>query len=309
MTFEDYCRAIRQAQVQFILTRRATDPWWLRFVATESVTIQFGSDGGASIADGAISDTNYFLIGRHHVSETEIVCNGEWLLPQDFVLLPPASRFLFAGSASRTWLAVSVPQHTMDAICDRRVQRRIGKGQACVIPVSEEHRTRLVELSEALEHHTNIRADPSETGATTRRLTETIRSILSEGSHEARSYPENVKAMEIVANSLDVLRKLDSHDDLYVDDLARAANVHPRTLLRAFHQVVRMGPVRYLRYYQLNQLRRQLCNTNGALTVTEIMQAVGVSDMGRISGAYRALFGETPSETLRSRKQNTLVQI
>jgi AraC family ethanolamine operon transcriptional activator len=101
---------------------------------------------------------------------------------------------------------------------------------------------------------------------------------------------------------LDALRG--DSEKLYVEDLAAAAHVHPRTLLRAFHQIFRMGPVGYLRYRQLSQLRFRLCDPHGMRTVTEIMQSVGASDMGRLSGAYRKIFDETPSETLRARKSN-----
>ncbi len=50
----------------------------------------------------------------------------------------------------------------------------------------------------------------------------------------------------------------------------------PRTLLRAFHRVIGMGPVRYLRLRQLNMIRQHLyCAMGERLTITHIMQAAG----------------------------------
>ncbi len=61
--------------------------------------------------------------------------------------------------------------------------------------------------------------------------------------------------------------------------------------------------MRYLRYRQLNLIRRHLLSGSANTTVTGVMQSVGASDMGRVSGEYKALFGETPSQTLRVARQ------
>jgi transcriptional regulator GlxA family with amidase domain len=130
----------------------------------------------------------------------------------------------------------------------------------------------------------------------------TARHLLSNETSEQTPQLDKValKANDTVARALSSLGNGVSGDSWYVQDMAEAAQVHPRTLLRAFHRVIGMGPVRYLRLRQLNLIRQQLyCAVDDRLTVTQIMQAVGVSDMGRVSGSYKILFGELPSETLR----------
>ena len=61
-----------------------------------------------------------------------------------------------------------------------------------------------------------------------------------------------------------------------------------------------MSPYRYFRLRQMNLCRRALKQADPATaTVTAIATAHGFWEFGRFAVAYRALFGESPSETLR----------
>jgi transcriptional regulator GlxA family with amidase domain len=92
---------------------------------------------------------------------------------------------------------------------------------------------------------------------------------------------------------------------LQVADLALAADVTSRTLLRTFRQQLGVGPASYLKLRQLNMVRRALrgkCVPSSK--VTNIMSEHGVTEFGRFASEYKALFGERPSETVaRSRVQ------
>lgn len=93
---------------------------------------------------------------------------------------------------------------------------------------------------------------------------------------------------------------------LQVADLALAADVTSRTLLRTFRQQLGVGPASYLKLRQLNMVRRSLRGKCGPSSkVTNIMSEHGVTEFGRFASEYRALFGERPSETVaRSRVQS-----
>jgi len=61
-----------------------------------------------------------------------------------------------------------------------------------------------------------------------------------------------------------------------------------------------MSPHRYLKLRQLHLARHALVLGDPATaTVTEIATAHGFWELGRFAVAYRALFGEQPSTTLR----------
>lgn len=85
-----------------------------------------------------------------------------------------------------------------------------------------------------------------------------------------------------------------------VATLAQAAGVSRRSLFLAFEKCVGVGPRRYLEIQRLNSLRnRLLVASPEARTVTALATEHEFTDLGRMAGMYRELFGEYPSETLR----------
>lgn len=84
-----------------------------------------------------------------------------------------------------------------------------------------------------------------------------------------------------------------------VDEMAAAARTSRRTLHRAFIHVLDETPQTYVRKLRLNRIRQELCSSaEAACTVTIAANHWGISELGRLSGWYRELFGELPSETL-----------
>jgi len=78
-------------------------------------------------------------------------------------------------------------------------------------------------------------------------------------------------------------------------------SVSPRTLRKAFRSIYGQSPCRRLRVLRLNQARQALLAVDGETAkVTEIAICFGFFEFGRFSVEYRKLFGESPSQTLRS---------
>jgi AraC-like DNA-binding protein len=93
-----------------------------------------------------------------------------------------------------------------------------------------------------------------------------------------------------------------THPDqsLSISDLARHIGVPERTLRTAFQKCYGLSPIEYLRILRLHQARRLLlAGCPDLTTVTRIAFGLGFWELGRFAGAYRQLFGELPSETLR----------
>jgi AraC family ethanolamine operon transcriptional activator len=299
ISFDQYCSAVRLAKVNFILTRREEAPWWLEFVAAPNLLLQFGADGGASVVEGTVTADSYVLLARHNPSPSNIAFNGEPVLHNEFVLLPPGAHFVISADGPRSWLSLTIPRQVVEIAWAKNaiLQKRLQARQPCIVPVSTDQQLTLLSLAEFLLKVTKTRSDMPEVQRVENSLLETARHILCGDGIVQRVSLEYRRANDIVATALSSVAHLDHIDNVYVDDLAQAADVHSRTLLRAFHSVVGMGPVRYLRFRQLNVVRRML-NEAPATTVTASLQSAGVSDMGRFSGLYKELFGELPSETL-----------
>jgi AraC-like DNA-binding protein len=62
-----------------------------------------------------------------------------------------------------------------------------------------------------------------------------------------------------------------------------------------------MSPAKYLKRYRMTQARLDLLEADPvAATVTQIATAWGFWELGRFAVEYRRLFGESPSETLKT---------
>jgi AraC-like DNA-binding protein len=65
-------------------------------------------------------------------------------------------------------------------------------------------------------------------------------------------------------------------------------------------------PQSYVRKLRLHRIRRHLASDAEVLcTITVVANQWGISELGRLSGWYRDLFGELPSET-RARRRPVL---
>ena len=97
---------------------------------------------------------------------------------------------------------------------------------------------------------------------------------------------------------------LEKHPDrpLYLPEICSSIGVAERTLRAACEDHLGMGPIRYLTLRRMHLVRRSLLVADASRTsVTRILTDHGFWELGRFSVAYHAMFGETPSQTLRRR--------
>ena len=85
-----------------------------------------------------------------------------------------------------------------------------------------------------------------------------------------------------------------------IAQLSTIAGVSERSLRNAFHHVCTTSPKRYLKLWQLHQVRRALRGgERPPSSVTDVATLHGFFELGRFAGEYKALFGEAPSQTLQ----------
>ena len=99
---------------------------------------------------------------------------------------------------------------------------------------------------------------------------------------------------------------LEAHSDrpIYLPEICAAIAVAERTLRASCEEHLGMGPIRYLTLRRMHLTRRALLRADASRsTVTGIVTDHGFWELGRFSVAYRALFGESPSDTLRKPAQ------
>lgn len=96
---------------------------------------------------------------------------------------------------------------------------------------------------------------------------------------------------------------IDEHADepVSLQQIAAAARLSQRGVQYAFRNQVGVSPMTYLRTVRLERAREQLREADPADggRVRTAAVAAGFANTGRFAAAYRALFGENPSDTLR----------
>jgi transcriptional regulator GlxA family with amidase domain len=95
---------------------------------------------------------------------------------------------------------------------------------------------------------------------------------------------------------------LERHPDrpLYLTEICAAIGVAERTLRVVCEEYLGMAPIRFLSMRRMHLVHRALRQADPSnTTVTRIATDHGFWELGRFSVAYRALFDESPSESLR----------
>jgi AraC-like DNA-binding protein len=91
---------------------------------------------------------------------------------------------------------------------------------------------------------------------------------------------------------------------IYLTEICTVIGAAERTLRAACEEHLGMGPIRYLTLRRMHLVRRALLRVDPSKsTVTSVVTDHGFWELGRFSVAYRSLFGESPSETLRHPRQ------
>lgn len=95
-------------------------------------------------------------------------------------------------------------------------------------------------------------------------------------------------------------RLIDDHcaEPLGTPDIAEAVGLSVRALQAGFKAHLNTTPMAYVRHARLLHVREAL-RDGSAASVTDAAARWGVTHLGRLSGDYRAAFGEAPSETLQ----------
>jgi len=99
---------------------------------------------------------------------------------------------------------------------------------------------------------------------------------------------------------------LEAHSDrpLYLPEICESIGVSERTLRGVCEEHLGMGPIRFLALRRMHLVQLALSRAEASsVTVTRIATDHGFWELGRFSVAYRALFGEMPSETLRRKPE------
>jgi AraC-like DNA-binding protein len=131
------------------------------------------------------------------------------------------------------------------------------------------------------------------------RLVAALAGVLLRQDAVVRVKPVTVKRLRNVEDWIE------SHlaQPITVGRLCEVAGVGERALCKAFEARRGMSPMRFVTERRLAAAHARLVAAGSATDVTEIASELGFTHLGRFAIAYREVFGELPSQTLRRRRR------
>jgi AraC-like DNA-binding protein len=208
--------------------------------------------------------------------------------------------------------AISLSVDELDAATEAIVGRDLSKTLAnLVIRPDPALLTRLLKLHQAIarlaRHTPEVLELPEVCRALDEQLLHLMVRCLAEGaSIEIKAGDRRHSA--VIARFEEFLGA-NSDRAIYLTEICAAIGVAERTLRAACEEHLGMGPIRFLTLRRMHLVRRALLHAHAPeATVTRIVTDQGFWELGRFSVAYRALFGESPSETLRRPAQQISIQ-
>jgi AraC family ethanolamine operon transcriptional activator len=165
-------------------------------------------------------------------------------------------------------------------------------------------RRRLADLNTAAEANVNL-ADGGVVDEAAQGVSERLIKCLRRNLPHGRGV--SAGARTLVVRRAEQFFRCHVGEPVSIAQLSSIAGVSERSLRNAFYHVCTTSPKRYLKLWQLHEVRRALrgCERPPS-SVTDVATLHGFFELGRFAGEYKALFGEAPSQTLQ-RYRTTVV--
>ena len=146
--------------------------------------------------------------------------------------------------------------------------------------------------------HPDVLASPEVSRHLDQELTHLMVMCVTEGAPSKMT--AGVRRRDRIVARLEEFLEANPGRAIYLTEICAALGVPERTLRSACEAQIGMGPIRYLKLRRMHNVRRALLRSDPSETsVTQIATDQGFWELGHFSVSYRAMFGETPSESLK----------
>jgi AraC-like DNA-binding protein len=269
--------------------------WTLQHATVGSLRVQQGFRGGGSIAEGATGSDGWTFYRQSH----PVRANGQVLNEDEVFAAPPGSEFCLVCKPSHEWITVFIPSSLLFPSTPDLEFASSARAQLLKPPphVKRRFMSLLHRFLAAKESHPQLLDHPVALDAYQQELQSAAQGLFARDQRSAGGHFDRWR--RLTQSTLELAM---SHPEgsLSISELARRTGAPERTLRTAFHRSYGFSPQEYLRIQRLHQARRLLrAGHQGRTTVSRIAFELGFWDLGRFACAYRTLFGERPSETLR----------
>lgn len=305
--FDEYAAALGHRNLRLIALARERATWATCRVDLDDVAVRVARDGGPCRFDVAIDADGVGLLVTDD-GAGRMTGNGTLFGHGSVMVIPGHDEVRSTSLDTVTWRSVFVPASRL-ALEPGQDSRHAAR-RSCVIdattPGAAALRDTLIRVTNAAMQGAFV-GNPLGARHASRQLVAATRLLLGAGDADdaaQRTGRPRLSRAEIVCRVETWLEER-HRQPCSLHDLARAAGVSDRTLHNVFCEQLGVSPKRFLRLRLLNAVRCELRRADPETSrVTDVMAGLGIWDWGRVSGEYRALFGELPSTTLSARTRS-----
>ena len=224
---------------------------------------------------------------------------GMAVLPGD-IILNDTDLICRRTESNCDWGSMSLPRDDLNATCNAVTGHELPLKQ--LIRPAPELMSRLLKIHEMVGQLAKTTPDilslPEVARALEQELILVMIRCLTEGQPSGMT--SGGRRHDMIIARFEEFLETHPGQPLYLTEICAAIGVAERTLRVACEEHLGMGPIRYLSLRRMHLARRALLLADpSTATVTRVATDHGFWELGRFSVAYRTLFGETPSESLR----------
>jgi AraC family ethanolamine operon transcriptional activator len=299
--FDEFADSIDGIVGRFVPTAPSTAEWWIDAVPADALSLQQIQIGGSATFAGD-GQTGSFTLGIPMTKPQRIRVDGERLDGNSFIVLKQNQPFTFVGHDVTRWAGVTLPvDHA--ALDPELLDKLRASEDACARtdPLRLEQLRWLVGRI-CCGNPTIDLSDPAAARMAEQEISAVAVRAL-ERSLRLQLRPigrPHFSRERVIARALELIRAHEGQP-IFTSDLCRAASVSERTLRRTFNEYFGVGPIRLLKLRQLREIRAALLAADPKFeTVARLAGRFGVWDFSLFARNYRRLFGESPSQTLRT---------
>jgi AraC family ethanolamine operon transcriptional activator len=301
--FDDFADGIQGVAGRFVPTARASGEWWIERSSAGPLVIQRLQIGSAATFAGDGTDS-WATLWIPLTEAGALRVDGHALAAGTVLLVRSGQPFTVSSHGLTRWASIAfadsmLADGSFGELTHLMLEPALG---ATRIQTDEAALHQLRDLVTRLcEEQEPVLLASEEAASTTQEAFDCMKRVLERGSpvldrHVGRP---QVSRTRVIARCL-ALIDANEGQPLFIHDLCAAAQVSERTLRNIFQEYFGVGPMRLLKVRQLREIRSALLRADPLTgTVTGIAAQFGVWDFSLFARNYRALYGVSPSQTLR----------
>ncbi|HKE97096.1 MAG TPA: helix-turn-helix domain-containing protein [Povalibacter sp.] len=296
--FDKFADSVCGVKGRYVPLGRSIEDWWIAPVQLGRLWLQEQQVGAPATFAGD-GKPDELTVAIPLTDPTAIRINGEPLDENGFILMRHNRPFMCSALEVTRWASITLPLglthhvHFNEAAEQDDVRRRADAAALRGV-------TAMVELFCGGEDRISIVA-PASLALAEQEIQRAIRQLLRVSSCTQRRHVgrPRVDRDEVLARCIEFVRE-NVGQPILVGELSHHGQISERTLRNVFHGFFGVGPVRFMKACQLQEVRSALLNSSSLQdTVTAVARRFGVWDFSLLARNYRAMYGESPSQTLR----------